>query len=102
MDTCPNTLAHLVTIFRHSSDAQLLAQKVGFIGRVARGPTARKKGDPMPLKPARDVWYELLWEEAGSRGLDTWYALEQSGLERDAGHPLGADRDEAESDAGSG
>ncbi len=56
----------------------------------------------MPLKLARDVWYELLWEEAGSRGLDTWYALEQSGLEQDTDHLLGADRDEAESDARSG
>lgn len=28
----------------------------------------------MPSKPAQDIWYEL-WEEAGSRRLDTWHML---------------------------
>jgi hypothetical protein len=53
------------------------------------------------MKLALDVWYEL-WEEAGSRGLDTWYALGESGPGRSANHPSGADRDESDSDAGGG
>jgi hypothetical protein len=55
----------------------------------------------MALKLAQDVWYEL-WEEAGKRGLDTWYALEERGFGRDADPPLEDDRGEAESDAGGG
>ena len=51
------------------------------------------------MKLALDVWYEL-WEEAGSRGLDTWYALEARGSGRNANHPPGANGDESDSDAG--
>jgi hypothetical protein len=56
----------------------------------------------MSLKLAQDVWYEL-WEEAGKRGLDTWYVLEERGFSQDTDPPLGEDdRGEAESDAGGG
>ncbi len=34
----------------------------------------------MPSKPTQDVWCEL-WEDAGSRGLDTWYFPSYSGVE---------------------
>ena len=55
----------------------------------------------MPSKPAQDIWYEL-WQEAGSRGLDTWYMLKGMDSVRDSDYPLGAGRDEDESEAGSG
>lgn len=45
----------------------------------------------MPSKPAQDIWYEL-WQEAGSRGLDTWYMLKGMDSVRDSDHPLGAGR----------
>ncbi len=38
----------------------------------------------MAWKLAQDVCHEL-WEDAGSRGLDTWYFLSYGGAEVDAG-----------------
>lgn len=55
----------------------------------------------MSLKLAQDVWYDL-WEDAGSRGLDTWHVLEERGLGRDAEHLSEADGDETENDPGGG
>jgi hypothetical protein len=49
----------------------------------------------MSLKLAQDVWYEL-WEEAGSRGLDTWHALEERAPGQSATQPSGAGGDERE------
>jgi hypothetical protein len=43
----------------------------------------------MPSKPAQDIWYEP-WEEAGSRGLDTWHMLKGTGSVRNSDYPLGA------------
>ena len=40
----------------------------------------------MPSKPAQNVWYEL-WEEAGSRGLDTWHMLKGTGSVRNSDYP---------------
>lgn len=51
----------------------------------------------MTLKLAQDVWYEL-WEEAGSRGLDTWYETRHVGPGRDADRSLAADRDDGNDD----
>lgn len=55
----------------------------------------------MPSKPTQDIWHEL-WEEAGSRGLDTWYVVKGMDSVRNSEHPLGAGPDTDESDAGSG
>jgi hypothetical protein len=55
----------------------------------------------MFLKPVQEVWYEL-WEAAGSRGLDTWYAPERRRLRWDTNCLLEADGDETESDSGGG
>ena len=40
----------------------------------------------MPSKPTQNVWYEL-WEEAGSRGLDTWHMLKGTGSVRNSDYP---------------
>ncbi len=55
----------------------------------------------MPSKPAQNVWYEL-WEEAGSRGLDTWHMLKETGSMRNSDYPLGAGRGEDGSEAEGG
>ena len=39
----------------------------------------------MPSKPAQDIWYEL-WEEAGSRRLDTWHMLSGMDSARNSDH----------------
>ena len=54
----------------------------------------------MHSKSKQDIWSEF-WEEAGSRGLDTWYALEETAPGRNASHPSGADGDESDSDRSS-
>ncbi len=54
----------------------------------------------MPSKPTQDIWCEL-WEDAGSRGLDTWYAVKGIDSVRNSNRPVEAGWDEDESDAGS-
>ncbi len=55
----------------------------------------------MPSKPTQDIWHEL-WDEAGSRGLDTWYVLKGMDSVRYSDHPLspGPDADERTLGAG--
>jgi hypothetical protein len=55
----------------------------------------------MPSKPTQDVWWQL-WEEAGSRGLDTWCVVKGIDSMRTSDHPVGPGWDEDESDAGRG
>jgi hypothetical protein len=56
----------------------------------------------MPSTPTQDIfWYEL-WEEAGSRGLNTWYVMKGMDSVRNSDHPTGAGLNTGESDAGSG
>jgi hypothetical protein len=55
----------------------------------------------MPWKSTQDIWREL-WEEAGSRGSDTWYVVKGMDSLRYSDHPSDAGPDAHKSDAGSG
>jgi len=54
----------------------------------------------MPSRSTQDIWYEL-WEDVGSRGLDTWYVVKGRDSVRNSDHPVDPGWDEDASDAGS-
>lgn len=55
----------------------------------------------MHSKSPQDVWHEV-WDEAGSRGLDTWHVVKGMDCVQNANPTLAGGPDEDESDAGSG
>jgi hypothetical protein len=55
----------------------------------------------MHSKSTQDIWSEF-WEEAGSRGLDTWYVMKGMDSVRNSDQRSDAGPDADESDAGSG